>query len=192
MTILTPTRERFLNAILREIPAEEIAEIHFFQPIKQGGVESGVAVVAADERDASGVGRRASGDERRATGEDDGNILSEAGDLAPDELGDSSLAQDDDSPDARRPTPDARRPTPHAPRHTVYTARYRLVLKGVDRGKWDASVFAEADAPLITVDAVVRGVQRRSGDVDAPDRLMGDEIRALVPAAAATPSTDRP
>ena len=30
-----------------QVPAERIAEIHFFQPIKQGGVESGVAVVAA-------------------------------------------------------------------------------------------------------------------------------------------------
>ena len=36
----------------------------------------------------------------------------------------------------------------------------------------------EADAPLLTVDAVVRGVQRRSGDVDEIVRLSGDEVRA--------------
>jgi hypothetical protein len=124
---LSPTRERFLQAIAREISPDQIAEIHFFQPMKQGGVESGVAVVA---------------------------------ELAPS-------------------TPENR--------HTVYTARYRLVLKGPDRGQWEASVFAEADAPLVTVDAVVRGVQRRAGDVDAPDRLTGEEIRALLAAIPAVP-----
>ena len=47
MTMLTETRERFLLAITSKVPPERIAEIHFFQPIKQGGVESGVAVAAA-------------------------------------------------------------------------------------------------------------------------------------------------
>jgi hypothetical protein len=53
-------------------------------------------------------------------------------------------------------------------------------------------VIAEADAPLITVDAVVRGVQRRSGDVDAPERMGGDEVRAIVPAPDPIPSPERP
>ncbi len=55
---------------------------------------------------------------------------------------------------------------PPAPvlRHTVYTARYRYVIKGPERGKWEANVKAEADAPLITVETVVRGVQRRAGE----------------------------
>jgi hypothetical protein len=43
------TRERFLIAVARDIPIEHIREVHLFQPIRQGGVESGVAVVAADE-----------------------------------------------------------------------------------------------------------------------------------------------
>ena len=51
-----------------------------------------------------------------------------------------------------------------ASRYIVYSARYRLTLKGLDRGKWEVSVTEEADAPLLTIDAVVRGVQRRSGD----------------------------
>lgn len=55
-------------------------------------------------------------------------------------------------------------------RHTVYTARYRLVVKGPDRGRWEFECVAEADAPLITVETVVRGVQRRSGDLDDPVR----------------------
>jgi hypothetical protein len=120
VTIVTETRERFLLAIAAQVPAERIAEIHFFVPIKQGGMESGVAVVVEN-----GAGHDAS-------------------------------------------------------RIVVYTARYRYTLKGPDRGKWETSIVAEADAPLVTVDAVVRGVQRRSGDVDDAMRMEGDEVRALL------------
>ncbi len=42
----------------------------------------------------------------------------------------------------------------------------KLVPKGPDRGKWPLDVKAEADAPLITLESVVRGVQHRSGDVE--------------------------
>ena len=69
----------------------------------------------------------------------------------------------------------------------MYTARYRHTLKGPDRGKWEVSVTEEADAPLLTVDAVVRGVQRRSGDVDEIVRLTGDEMRAAIPTVVAQP-----
>jgi hypothetical protein len=135
MMLLTETRERFLQAIAAQVPVEQIAEIHFFQPIRQGGVESGVAVVAAWPVVASDATPRDAGDEREA-------------------------------------------------RPVVYTARYRLTLKGPDRGKWEASVVAEADAPLITVDAVVRGVQRRSGDADVATRMEGDDVRAILEAKA--------
>jgi len=127
MMLLTETRERFVLAIASQVPVERIAEIHFFQPIRQGGVESGVAVVAAWPE--------SNADERE-------------------------------------------------PRPVVYTARYRLTLKGPDRGKWEASVVAEADAPLITVDAVVRGVQRRSGDADGATLMEGDDVRAIFEAKA--------
>ena len=50
----------------------------------------------------------------------------------------------------------------------VYSARYRLTLKGPDRGKWETNMIAEADAPLASVDAVVRGVQRRSATSTTP------------------------
>jgi hypothetical protein len=132
MTILTDTRERFLVAIVGQVPAERIAEVHFFQPIRQSGVEAGVAVVV------------------------------------------ESTEAD-------------------APRIVVYTARYRFVLKGPDRGKWETSIVAQADAPLVAVDAVVRGVQRRAGDVDDATRMEGDEVRAFAEARssnqpAATPA----
>jgi hypothetical protein len=73
------------------------------------------------------------------------------------------------------PEPGAERPR----RYTVYTAAYKLVLKGTDRGKWECTVTAEADAPLVTVETVVRGVQRRAGDADEPERMGGDEARSL-------------
>jgi len=121
---LDETRERFFRAIMERVPAERIAEIHFFQPIRQGGIESGVAVVVEEAS---------------------------------------------------------------APRIIVHTARYRLVLKGPDRGKWEATVVAEADAPLVTVDAVVRGVQRRAGDVDEAVRMEGSEARAIAEQLAGSP-----
>lgn len=68
-------------------------------------------------------------------------------------------------------------------RYTVYSARYKLVLKGPERGKWDCTVVAEADAPLVTVDSVVRGVQRRAGDAEEPEQMSGNEARDYVLAA---------
>jgi hypothetical protein len=131
---ITETRERFLVAITEQIAADRIAEIHFFKPIKQGGVESGVAVVA--------------------------------------------LTMPLDHSDASDTPSDA------PVRHTVLTAHYRLTLKGLDRGKWQVTVVEEADAPLITVETVVRGVQRRAGDLDDPERMDGDAIREALEAAA--------
>ena len=135
------TRERFLAAIAEKVKPEQIAEAHLFQPMKQGGTESGVAVVAVDE------GPHVTGDD--------------AGD------NDAAAAYERDS-------------MPVELRLAVYTARYRLTLKGPERGKWDFVMHVEADAPLVTVDKVVRGVQRRSGDAEDPRRLSGDEFRELL------------
>lgn len=133
------TRERFLAAVADKLPAEKVAEVHLFQPIRQSGFESGVAVVAVQE-------------EQRSTG---------------------GAAAAENEPDARSAAAENRL--------AVYTAKYRLTLKGADRGKWDFDVHAEADAPLVTVDKVVRGVQRRSGDAEDPEKLSGDEFRASLP-----------
>jgi hypothetical protein len=145
-SLLTQTRERFLLAIIARVPAERIAEIHFFSPIKQGGIESGVAVVAAWPEE-QGLGRMGSGLRTGAA---------------------SDAGPGPGSSESRLSRP------------VVYTARYRLTLKGPDRGKWETSIVAEADAPLVTVDAVVRGVQRRAGDVEDPTRMDGDELRSVL------------
>jgi len=141
------TRARFLTAIAEKLPAPQIVELHVFPPIRQGGMESGVAVVAVRE------------------GAEEQEI--------PRDARDDRRAQDD--------------------KLAVYTARYRLVLKGPERGKWECSVQVEADAPLVTVDKVVQGVQRRSGDAEDPEKLSGDDFRSLTRATpergAADPSS---
>lgn len=116
-------RERLLLAIAEQVDPDRLAEIHFFPPIRQGTLETGVAVVAALR----------------------------------------SVAE-----------------VPERERHVVYTARYRWTRKGPERGKWESEVVAEADAPLVTVEAVVKGVQQRANDTGEPERLSGDDARARI------------
>lgn len=148
------TRERFIAAIADRVNPAAVAEAHFFQPIKQGGTESGVAVVAVRE-------------DQRPTGAED------AAGLLP--TGTQGTAEN--APDALRASAE----NSLADRMAVYTAKYRLTLKGPDRGKWEFAVQAEADAPLVAVDRVVQGVQRRSGDAEDPEKMSGEEFRALLP-----------
>ncbi len=128
---VTETAERFLRAIVAEVPVARIAELHLFTALRQGVYETGVAVIAVWPE----VGER---------------------------------------------TEDAR--------HTVYTARYRLVVKGPDRGRWEFECVAEADAPLITVETVVRGVQRRSGDLDDPMRYDANALTHVLHLDVAEPA----
>jgi len=91
-----------------------------------------------------------------------------------------------DSPEAAEPVESVE--AAPSDRYTVFSATYKHTLKGPDRGKWEVSVKAEADAPLVTVDQVVRGVQRRAEDAEIVDRLTGDEVRAV--AAAHQPAAE--
>lgn len=134
---MNDTELRFARAIADAIGAERIAELHLFASRKQGGMETGVAVVAASSDVPAVVGEAAG--------------------------------------------PGAGEPATGAESIVVYSAHYRLVLKGPDRGKWESEVTAEADAPLVTVDEVVRGVQRRGGDgYEEPQRVTGDRLRELL------------
>lgn len=117
--LASDARERFLLEIAAVIPAERLAEAHFFPPLRQGQIETGVAVLAATPE----------------TGEE---------------------------------------------RHVVYSARYRWTRKGPERGKWECEIRAEADAPLVTVEAVVEGVRQRANEPLEVERLEGDAVRALI------------
>jgi len=187
------TRARFLAAIAKQLPAERIAEAHLFAAIRQGGVESGVAVIALEpdqveapqEPDEAPVATEVCealddvdpGDASEALAEADVN------DALGEDTDDIGSDADDDSPYADVQPAVVAAPAPPR-RYVVCTARYRHTLKGPDRGKWEVTVTEEADAPLLAVDAVVRGVQRRSGDLDEIVRLSGDELRAALPVPA--------
>ena len=175
------TRARFLAAIAAQVPADRIAEVHLFPAIRQGGMESGVAVVAVDlvrAIDAGAAETPAPEREHGLAASDDAPATENADDSAALAADDTDALGADDAEGADR------RPAPPPRRYTVFSARYRHTLKGPERGKWETSVIEEADAPLLTVDAVVRGVQRSSGEVDEIVRLSGEEVRAALPTPA--------
>ena len=284
------TRERFLREITAQVPADRIAELHLFRPLRRGGTETGVAVIAVEQDEPSedlaalqggdegadahpaalqgedeeadahlaglqgwdedtdaqepgagvepGAGpvielavstldRHAAVDDRFAQSpsasrrladvDDDNPYADDVGPRSPnaevevaaapvahadagEEGDDESSAADDVSeipPSERHQLVDAPVACTVAPteaadvslartrarrlvRHTVFTARYRLTRKGADRGKWEFEVVADADAPLGTVDMVVRGVQRRAGDDEEPERLTAEGVRAAL------------
>ena len=236
--------ERFFRALLLKVPLDRIEELHLFSPLRQGGVETGIAVIAAREIIAPllvadiklplefapnlgeageidpALGEPIDGDDNDSAGakfevsggtdlevHSDAVIAAEvileaaldgASPYAEDDLPPATIAalaeMTDDSADTITATDDAVTDlaseesssvepilaTPVIIRHTVYTARYRLVQKGPERGKWEADVVAEAEAPLITVETVVRGVQRRAGEESDTTRFTAAQIaRAL-------------
>ena len=101
----------------------------------------------------------------------------------------AALARELPEPSEPIDAADAPAPAPGPRRHTVYTARYRYTIKGPDRGKFEVDVQAEADAPLVTIDLVVRGVQQRANEDAEPERLPGERLREI---AAKAPGSGAP
>jgi len=209
--------ERFLRAVIATVPVELIEELHLFSPLRQGTVETGIAVLAArvplaameessaepelpfveeaseagervETRDVEALAVEALAVQALDVGAPEAaapelEVVADAGDddedvsVVEQPLVEAS-ADESDEADAvsEEPAVKAERPV----RHTVYTARYRYVIKGPERGKWESNIKDEADAPLITVETVVRGVQRRAGEESEIVRYSGAQIaRAL-------------
>ena len=196
---MTETQQRFLRAIAERVPSDQVVEVHLFPPIRQGGVETGVAVVAEDPRTRTPasvpVTAEANGTEevvsvqRGQHADDEPQAAASAVEVAEiedadDNVADLDVAEPDvsDEPVSTQPDDERNGVEPALSRFTIHTARYRLTLKGVDRGKWEVEVVAEADAPLDAVEAVVRGVQRRSGEGADPDRLTTEAFREALDA----------
>ncbi|PHX97236.1 MAG: hypothetical protein CK531_04160 [Gemmatimonadetes bacterium] len=164
--MINETRERFLRSILEQIPAERITEVHFFPAIRQGQVETGVAVVAmippvvAPVADA--LGEEPVPELALESSTHAGETVGEPAEL-PAELPVELLVE----------------------RTVVHTAAYRWTRKGPERGKWVVDIVAEADAPLAAVEAVVRGVQERAGEALDAHRMTGAEVQAMLAAAPA-------
>jgi hypothetical protein len=65
-------------------------------------------------------------------------------------------------------------------RLSILTAHFRHTVKGPDRGKWEFNMVHDANAPIETVESVVRGVARRAGEDGEPELLSGTDFqRAL-------------
>ncbi|HVZ78176.1 MAG TPA: hypothetical protein VG818_09380 [Gemmatimonadaceae bacterium] len=179
MTV-SETRERFILAVGDQLAGADVIEVHFFAPRRQGGIESGVAVIAARLPEPVPVvlpEGEAPATVEGSSVESDGGAPAEGGDAGVEVTSEEPAAAEGaalDDPGSGEPMRPAR--------YTVFTATYRHTLKGPDRGKWEANVKAEADAPLVTVDQVVRGVQQRAEDPDEPERLTGDQFRAIIAA----------
>ncbi len=138
-------RERFLLEIAAVVPPHRIAEAHFFAPLRQGQIETGVCVIAA---------------------------LPEGAEPLP------AAAEPVEGAEApAEPFPEGAR---ISARHVVYSARYRWTRKGPERGKWECEVVAEADAPLLTVEAVVQGVKQRASEPLEVERIDGETVRAMI------------
>lgn len=154
------TTERFLKDIADRIGLHSVDEVRLFPPMRQGGVEACVAVVAATPLGPEHLEHTDPGEPPEALVESTGE------EYLPIEEADREIV---------------------VHRHTVFTARYRHTLKGMDRGKWEVDVQAEADAPLVTIDAVVKGVMKRSGEPFEPEKISGAAFRAIVASAAVAP-----
>ena len=132
--MINETRERFLRTIIERIPLERIVEVHLFPGIRQGQMETGVAVIAVTP-----------------------------------------------AASAETPAPEFDLPESGAAvaRTEVHTATYRWTRKGPERGKWVVDVIAQADAPLATVETVVRGVQLRAGEALDAHRILAAELQEM-------------
>jgi hypothetical protein len=153
------TTERFLRDIADRIGLTAVDEVRLFPPMRQSGVETGVAVVAAIPLPPEGVHVHLADEPPEALSESAGD------EFLPIEEEDREII---------------------VHRHTVFTARYRHTLKGPDRGKWEVDVRAEADAPLVTLDQVVKGVMKRAGEPFEPEKLSAAEFRTIVESISPT------
>jgi len=255
---MTETQWRFLKAIADNVADGRIVEVRLFPAIRQGGAESGVAVVAVEELKKE-VPHESEVDEsvaaevstaEMAVADDSDTLEASADDVAglrwdkprlivdikrdietvveirpesetaeaevqtawPDDDTMQRIAAPDvhftsdfevmrpvkaDVPDESRAdvepaltvddmlnlsanTPDSEAPRATPKRYAVLAARYRLTLKGPDRGHWDFEMTHEADAPLETVDRVARGVARRAGDEGEPEALSAYQLQSTL------------
>ena len=134
-------RTRFVNAIAKQLDAERVIEAHLFPGIRQGGVESGVAVIAVER--ARDLTVDVDGGESSAAESFEVAILETAEEVTVDDQLDdetSFIADDviEESPyrDAIPEPPEAEEVVvPPPSRYIVFSARYRHTLKGIDRGK---------------------------------------------------------
>ena len=152
---MTETQQRFLKAIAERVNGGNVAEVRLYPTVRVGPIESGVAIVATTE---PAVVVMANGGQETSEG------VAESAEPEP-------------------PADIATHVPSEAPTHdrlTILTAHFRHTVKGPDRGKWEFNMVHDANAPIETVESVVRGVARRAGEDGEPELLSGTDFqRAL-------------
>lgn len=263
---MNDTTRRFLNAVLERVNESRIVEVRLFPAIRQGGIESGIAVFAVEpepavppadpidltdltddlppeldasagdelevaiehpmdvvieaandiEVDSESLHRVAAlhvpGDaeidavsdatDREATREVAAEGVSDLGvapvadasDVAVERSAVSIVADALDVLDAGAeetialddilalPSPGGTPDVVGPHRLEILCARYKLVFKGPERGKWDLEIMHQADAPLDTLDRVISGVVRRAGEESEPERFSRESLRTSLDA----------
>jgi hypothetical protein len=243
---MNESTRRFLSEVTARIGEDRIVEMRLFPAIRQGGIESAIAVLAVEPRpvehaDATAVAfgngegeakgvlalqlpAPAAPDAHRVGDEETTDRLTErVADLrvvfeTENEIEGADLGRASASPDSRRsvaerevplasvadfappgagepeaialgdilalPSPSGAQPADIASqgrgtreRLEIHTARYLLVFKGPERGKWALDIVHEADAPLETLERVVQGVSRRAGDTAETEVFSGHALR---------------
>ena len=160
---MTETQQRFLKAIAERMNGGRVAELRLYPTVRVGPIESGVAIVATTD------GGRESG-EIAAEGR-----LESAIETPLEAAVETPVVTAADSPMETAVS------VAGPERLSILTAHFRHTVKGPDRGKWEFSIVHDADAPIETVESVVRGVARRAGEDGEPELLSGDDFqRALV------------
>lgn len=146
---MNETQQRFLKAISERITSGDVEEVRLYPTVRAGHVESGVAIVAV--RDLV-IADPSSGADAPAA------IEAAAEDANAEPTEDPAVAVRSD-------------------RLSILTAHFRHQVKGSERGKWEFEMVHDADAPIETIERVVRGVAHRSGEDGEPELLTGDEFR---------------
>ena len=148
---MTEAQQRFLKEIADRTTGGRVAELRLYPTLRVGPIESGVAIVALDPP---------------------ADVVATP---------DVSAAEAEVPSNESHVAHHASRITHHESRLSIHTAHFRHTVKGPDRGKWEFSMVHDADAPIETVESVVRGVARRAGEDGEPELLSGDDFqRALV------------
>lgn len=169
---MTETQQRFLKEIADRMNGGRVAEVRLYPTLRVGPIESGVAIVATEERTppVETVVETVSGEipvevvvsAEESVAADDGVVVQE------------SVVAEESVTVADAPV------TTRNERLSILTAHFRHTIKGPDRGKWEFTMVHDADAPIETVENVVRGVARRAGEDGEPELLSGNDFqRAL-------------
>ncbi len=152
---MTETQQRFLKAIAERVNGDNIAEVRLYPTVRVGPIESGVAIIATTEPAVV-----ASADAASARGD--------------------SQAEHPEAAESDTVIEESLVASGRQDRLSILTAHFRHTVKGPDRGKWEFNMVHDADAPIETVENVVRGVARRAGEDGEPELLSGTDFqRAL-------------